>query len=190
MAETDDITLAELFVGDARKPPSDSSRGTLGQNLALQIKVELAKEQPEVDWDSLIDLIADKAVDMLRIPLVTGILVPAWRQYEDLDNRISDDGEGKIVWLAQHTLSSEHHPHLDVLSNGVRTYQVAELDVAADFTLNGFGLVVQYGKITKIETGTIEGSGSVGFKDFRVEKRFGEIELATEIELEEGVPLR
>jgi len=189
VAETDKITLAELFAGDAKEHPS-AKRSALGHNLALKIKVELSAEQPQVDWNSQIDFLAGKAMEMLRIPLVTGILVPAWRLYEDLDNRITDDGDGKIVWLAQHVVSSEHHPHLDVVCDGVHTAEVASLDVSADFTLSGFGLVVQRGKITKIRAGTIEGSGSLGFKSFRMEKTFSEIKLANEIELGEGIPLR
>ena len=66
----------------------------------------------------------------------------------------------------------------------------SERQVAADFTLNGFGLVVQRGQITRIKTGKIEGSGSVGFKDLKLDKPFGKIELLDEIPLDDGYPSR
>jgi hypothetical protein len=186
----DEITLAELFARDDKEHPSGRRPGDLAQSLTPKIKVELSKQRPEIDWDSLKDSIEDKAVAMLNIQLVKDILLPAWRQYQDLDSRISDDPEGKVVWLAQHTVSSVHHPQLVVLSNGVRTATVVGLDVAADFTLNGFGLVVQRGKISKIRTGTIEGAGSLAFKDLKLKTPFGKIELANEIQLDEAIPLR
>lgn len=190
MPKTDEITLAELFARDGEGQPSGGRPANLVQGLASKIKVELSKERPEIDWDSLNDSIEDQATAMLNIPLVSNILLPAWRQYQDLESRIADDPEGKIVWLAKHTVSSVHHPRLDVFSSGVRMAEVAGLEVAADFTLNGFGLVVQRGKITKIRTGTIEGSGSLGFKNLKLDKSFGEIELVDEIELREPYPLR
>jgi len=188
--KTDEITLAELFARDGEGRPTGGRPGHLAQSLAPRIKVELSKERPEIDWDLLKDSIEDQAAAMLNISLVTDILLPAWRQYQDLESRIADDPEGKVVWLARHTVSSVHHPRLDVLSNGVRMAQVAVLDVAADFTLNGFGLVVQRGQITRIKTGKIEGSGSVGFRDLKLNKPFGTIELLDEIPLDDGYPLR
>lgn len=190
MPKTDEITLAELFARDDKEHPTGRRHGNLAQSLAPKIRVELSKQRPEIDWDSLKDSIEDRAVAMLNIQLVKDILLPAWRQYQDLESRISDDPEGKVVWLAQHTVSSVHHPQLDVLSNGVRTAKVVGLDVAADFTLSGFGLVVQRRKITKIRTGTIEGAGSLAFKDLKLKKPFGKIELANEIQLDEATPLR
>ena len=190
MPKTDEITLAELFARDRDGQPCGSRSGNLAESLAPRIKVELSKERPEIDWDSLSDSIEDQAAAMLNIPLVSNILLPAWRQYQDLESRIANDPEGKIVWLAKHTVSSVHHPRVDVFSSGVRVAEVAGLEVAADFTLNGFGLVVQRGKITKIRTAKIEGSGSLGFKDLKLDKSFGDIELVDEIELREPCPMR
>src|SRR5262249_45424541 len=188
--KTDEITLAELFARDGEGRPSGGRPASLAESLAPRIKVELSKKRPEIDWGSLKDSIEDQVAAMLNIPLVSDILLPAWRKYQDLESRIADDPEGKIVWLARHTVSSVHHPRIEVLNNGVPVAEVAVLDVSADFTLSSFGLIVQRRLITRVRTGKIEGSGSVGFKDLKLNKPFGKIELSDEIPLDDGYPLR
>ena len=83
MPKTDEITLAELFARDGEGEPSGGRPGNLAQSLEARIKVELSKERPEIDWDSLKDSIEDQAAAMLNIQLVSNILLPAWRQYQD-----------------------------------------------------------------------------------------------------------
>jgi len=80
-------------------------------------------------------------------------------------------------------VSSVHHSQLAVRYNGVRTAKAVELEVTADFTLRGFALLVQGGRIRKIiKAGNIEGSGAVGFKDIKLTKSSGKIELSREID--------
>jgi hypothetical protein len=187
--KTDEITVAELFAGCDKELPSGRRLKNLAERLAPKIKIELSKRWPEIDWDFLKDSIEDNAVAMLDIPLVEKILLPAWRQYRDLESKILADRKEQVVWLAQHTLSSVHNPYLDVLCHGVRTAKAIRLDVSADFTISEFGLVVQSRRIRRIKTGNIEGKGTVAFKDLKLEKSFGKIELLDEIGLGEGIPL-
>lgn len=105
MEKAHEITLAELFVGYDKEHPSERRPGNLTERLAPKIKVELSKQWPAIDWDSLKESIEDNAVAMLHIPVITDILLPAWREYQDLEGRISDDPEGKVIWLAQHKVS-------------------------------------------------------------------------------------
>jgi hypothetical protein len=186
--KTAEITLAELFAHDGEVRPPGGGRGSFAESLAPRIKMELSRDRPDIDWGPLKDSIEDQVATMLNIPLVSNILLPAWRKYQDLESRIADDPEGKIVWLARHTISSVHHPRIEVLNDGVPVAEVAVLDVSADFTLNSFGLIVQRRLITRVRTGKIEGSGSVGFKDLKLDKPFGKIELLDEIPLDDGIP--
>jgi len=185
-----EVTLARLFAGYYKEHLSDRSLGTLAQRLAPEIEIELSKQWPTINWDAFKESIEDKALEMLNIPVITGILLPAWRQYQDIKVAVSsNEPGGQTVWLAQHTVSSTHHPHLDVRCYGVPGKPI-ELTVAAEFTVDGFGLMIQAGRIRKIKTSSIEGQGSLGLGSVKVEKRFGKISLPDAIDLGEGIPVR
>ena len=167
----DDLTLQDLFV------TSNSDRQI------PELKQAVAKHATAIKWDPIQDVLADKVLEMIDMP-VLGILVSGWKKYRQVKD--SEDGE---VPLADHTFKSEHHPYLEILVKGVPVEKL-NFTVAVELILEGFILTIQDRKIISVQTGKMKGQGSIAMEDsVIVEKEFGTVRLPGRILLGEGIPL-
>ena len=174
----DNPTLQDLFV------PSTADRHI------PELKHAVAQHSKTLKWDALEDVLADKVLQMLDVPLL-GVLLSAWKKYRDVKQIAGseDHSAREKVPLARHTLNSEHHPYLEIRLKGVPV-ETIHFTVIVDLVLEGFVLTIQDRKITAVETGRIKGQGSLALETSVVlEKDFGSIQLPGRIALGEGVPL-
>src|SRR5258707_415871 len=127
----DKPTLQDLFV------TSDSDRQM------PELKKAVEKQGTVIKWDAIEDVLADKVMEMLDIPLL-GVLVSGWKKYRDVEQ--SEDGE---VSLAAHTFKSEHHPYLEILVKGVPVGKL-NFTVLVELILEEFVLSIQERKIMSV----------------------------------------
>ncbi len=148
-----------------------------------ELKQAVAKHATVIKWDALEDVLTDKVLDMIDIPLL-GVLVSGWKKYRQVKD--SEDGE---VSLADHTFKSEHHPYLEILVKGVPVEKL-NFTVVVELILEEFVLTIQDRKITSVQTGRMKGRGSIALESsIIVEKEFGTVQLPGRILLGEGIPL-
>ena len=168
-------TLQDLFV------PSKSDRGM------PELKHAVVQQSKSIKWDAVQDVLADKVLEMLDLPLL-GVLLSAWKKYRQIQ-QTSEGPAGKKVSLAQHTLRSEHHPYLEIRVKGVPTGRL-NFTIIVELILEGFILTIQDHKITSVQTGSAKGQGSLALETSVVlEKEFGSIQLPGTIQLGEGIPI-
>jgi hypothetical protein len=88
---------------------------------AAELKENLAKKSKLIRWDAVKDVLAEKTVEMLDIPMVK-VLFPAWKKYREImefaDPEKHPPAETSLVYLAEHTVKTEHHPYLQVSYRG------------------------------------------------------------------------
>ncbi|TCC27345.1 hypothetical protein [Kribbella speibonae] len=108
----------------------------------------------------------------------------AWRTHRDLQEAASatlaDTGPPEYVTLADHEISSVHHPEVDVIVDGQAPYTIT-FDLTVLFTLESVLLTVQRGLLIGLSPGacSVEVSlGAHGF-DFRRSARYALQELVT-----------
>src|SRR5260370_2127206 len=80
------------------------------------LKERLAKEAKKVNWDGLSDVLAQKAIELLDVPVLE-ILLRAWRKYQEV-KKLADDhpgGKSRRVNLATHSFESQHRPCLEII---------------------------------------------------------------------------
>lgn len=96
------------------------------------------------------------------------------------------------VYLVDHSVKSEHHPSLEIVSKG-QTLARVEFNVTAVLTLRGLELLIQDAKIKTIRTGSFEGEGTITIgqtKEIELAKKsFEPIQLPGAIDLGEGISL-
>jgi hypothetical protein len=192
------MSKAELSMKDLFGIPSES--GAVVQSgkfdnarSTTELKEALAKKSKLIQWGAVKDVLAEKTVEMLDIPVVK-VLFPVWRKYQEImeyaDTEKHPLGETSLVSLAEHTVTTEHHPYLQVSYRGFQFPRI-EFTLTAELTLRGIVLRIQDGKIKEIKDGTLTGKGSLLLeKQSLIEKPFGSYDLPGRFDLGDGIPLR
>ncbi len=174
----DNPTLQDLFV----RSKADRS--------IPKLKHAVSQHSKTLKWDAVEDVLADKVLEMLDIPLL-GVLLSAWKKYREVKQIADTEAHSATekVSLAEHTLKSEHRPYLEIRLKGIPVERL-HFTVIVQLVLEGFILTIQDRKITAVETGRIKGQGSLALETSVVmEKDFGSIQLPGTIALGEGIPL-
>ncbi|MBZ5554583.1 MAG: hypothetical protein LAO21_17845 [Acidobacteriia bacterium] len=187
------MNLRDCFALPDNTLPPASRTAVESSRFMPALREALAKGSKAIKWDAVSDVLAKKILETLDVPLLD-ILLPAWKKYREVEE-FADPGkyppaDTYLVSLAEHSVKSEHHPCVEVLFKGAKLTQI-DFTLTAEFTLEGFVLQIQGGRIKAIRPGTIKGQGSLALETTVVlEKDFGSIELPGMLQLGEGIPLR
>jgi hypothetical protein len=192
MSESE-LTLKELFALDDKTLPASGRTAVESSRSMPDLKKKLEKESKAIKWDAVSDVLLEKVVEMLDVPVLK-ILVPAWKKYREVeifgDPEKFPPAETQLVSLAEHKVKSEHRPYLEVLYQGVPVGRI-DFKLTVELTLEGFVLQIQGGRIVAVRTGTLKGHGFLALESAVVlEKDFGSVRLPGTLDLGEGIPLR
>ncbi|HSB12098.1 MAG TPA: hypothetical protein VLM38_21610 [Blastocatellia bacterium] len=139
----------------------------------------LGRELKSVKTASMTD-VAPKIGELFDIQ-IPDILVSGWMKAAEV-RTIQDKSRAapdETFWagLGEHTMSSEHHPYVDIRIEG-QTVKRIELTMRLSFKLNSFVLKIQRGEIREIQTGTCEVKGIVEYQGIAIaEKQLAPIQL-------------
>lgn len=191
MSKTD-LTMKDLFGVDSGEGAVVQGNKFDNAKSTAELKENLAKKSKLIQWDAVKEVLAEKTVEMLDIPVVR-ILFPAWKKYREIMEFANPEkhppGETSLVSLVEHTVKTEHHPYLQVSYHGLEFPKI-EFTLSAELTLQGIVLRIQDGKIKEIKEGTIEGKGSLLLeKESVLERPFGSYDLPGKVDLGGGIPL-
>lgn len=156
------------------------------------VKDVITKEAEEIRWPVAFDEIMRKTGDLLDVSL-GDIMARAWNKYrvlaKYLDREKYSPSETFLVPLAEHTIKSDHKPHVDILL-GEQLLGTIDFEIKVSLTLKGFIVRVQDGKIMEIKTGTCKAKGSITCEDLLIfEKETDSVTLPGTIGLGDGVPI-
>jgi hypothetical protein len=160
--------------------------GNPAQDTWAVLRDRLEKEEGGGAWSHYISYVEPHLPELFDVS-VHDVLVGAW---DTLREVVAAVGESEAapddvlrVALADHTIESEHHPYVQVSLDGVPPITIT-FTAKMTFAVKAFCLRIQAGRITAIEAGTCEASGTVEFNRFTIlasrpaELRFpGTIEL-------------
>ncbi len=187
-----EITLNRLFSVNETEL-SEENRSVLESKKSISIlKEKLSKRASGIRWPVALSEITKKIEDLLDIS-VTDIMVSAWKKYGELqkyaDSKLYSPDETFLVSLTEHTIKSEHHPHVEVLVNEKSIGKI-HFDVSISLSLKGIILKIKGGRIQEILTGSCKGKGTVKCENhLLMEKRTKDMPLPGSINLGEGVPI-
>jgi hypothetical protein len=136
--------------------------------------------------------VADAALEALDIPF-SDVLTGAWSRYSELMQAgqltRADPARREDVVLAEHTVTSEHHPHVDVL---VDDTLVASIHLQVDLvcTVRALTVAVERGAIVEVGSGSAHVELSVGTHEVPLWTREHEFDVTAVVKLREGgIPL-
>jgi hypothetical protein len=184
------LTLNQFFSPEKIISPKGMSVLESGADM-LSLKERLARES-RIKWPVALDTIAGKIRDILNLDILN-IMVAAWKKQEKIrqfgDKEKYPADETFLVPLAEHTISSEHHPYIEVKVNNVPLARI-EFRIDISLKLEGLVLNIQDGKLKKLFTGNCEGKGTVKYREQVIlERTTGAIPFPGAIDFGEGVPV-
>jgi hypothetical protein len=186
------LTLSQFFsLKDKELSPDRLSAIESGEQVSA-VKGLVLKQTKGVGWGVIKDEIFKKLVDLLEIS-IPYILVAAWNKYEILlkylDREKYPPNESFLVPLAEHCITSEHHPYVEILVNDQPVGKIG-FDINVALTLEGIILKIQDGKIKEIFTGTCKGKGTISCDNIVIlEKKTESVPLPGSIDLAQGIPI-
>jgi len=194
------LTMKDLFELQDAKAATQAVRAAKQRELeaspaAAVLKEQVAKKSKLIQWSAVQDVLFEKTVEALDIPLLT-FLLPAWTKNREIlefaDAEKHSPKEENIVSLAEHTVKVTHHPYLQVTYRGFELPKARlEFTLAGDLKLQGVILRIQNGNINSIQGGSVKWSGELLLENHSVLKQESKpYDLTGRFELGEGIPLR
>lgn len=149
---------------------------------------ELSGLIPKVARDAVAALLSDQVDKLLDMNLLD-LFVSAWLKHRELAALSNNRGEGEIVELIDHRMSSVHEPKVDVMLDGARVF-VLPLEITLQLEFRGVQLLLRGGRVREVRLGELEGKGSLGIAGQKVaEQSLGEVALPGILRLDPGIPL-
>ena len=146
-----------------------------------EFQSRLGREIKTIRWPAAMPDLASKITELFDIEL-PGLLVPAWKKAKELQEALEESkkspDEVTVLNLAEHEITNEFHPYIEIRIAGMPLPKKIEFKVQIATTLKGINLKIQNGAITEIQTGSCDFEGKVKYQDLTLAKKnVGPIEL-------------
>ena len=144
------------------------------------LQVRLEREVATIKWPATMPDLMRSTAKLFDIE-IPDILVEAWKKSDEVQSMLEESSRAPEkdfeLELADHVVTSEHHPRIEVRVQAKVVKEVAfTLDL--QFDLKGGILEIKNGQIDAIRVGTCEVEGTLKYDDLTVaEKELGRIVL-------------
>jgi len=189
------FTFSQFF---GLKTTSASQTAQLKTSSLFQsIKQKLTSEAqgvqlPEDFYEALFNMMIDKLDELLAIDIPKDVLATAWSKHQTLqeyrDSEKHPPAEATLLPLVDHTLTSSHKPAME-LTLFSKSCGTLELEIDAEFLVNGAILEIQNARIQKLYLSKIKGNGSLKLLGVPFLQKENEIQLPGTFNFEGGVPI-
>jgi len=168
------VTLQQVF--ELRDTGANNSSPGRWKHL----EERMSSEVKTIKWPAAMPDVMEKFSELFDVKL-PDIFMMAWKKADDLRTTLADSRKTpeatKYLELADHTISSQHKPHIDVKLKNVKIKDI-EFVVTLTFKLKGFVLKIKAGEVEEIRTGRCEVEGKVQYQDLTIaEKKLSPIDL-------------
>jgi len=165
-------TLLSLPNPATTSPPSNDWK---------EFQSRLGREIKTIQWPAAMPELASKITELFDVELPS-LLVPAWKKAKELQEALEESkkspDEVTVLNLAEHEISNEYHPYIEIRIAGMPLPKKIEFKVEIATTLKGINLKIQAGTITEIQAGSCDFEGKVKYQDLTLAKKnVGPIEL-------------
>ena len=176
------VTVRDIF--DLPQPDSPEESSPRWQSLRQWINEDLAAAKSPAMED-----VSATIEELLNIP-VGDIFIKSWKETDAIKDLLAESRKSPDavmnVELAEHTIKSKHHPHIEVRRKKATSKKI-EFTLRLLFKLQGFSLRIQNGDIREMRTGPCEMQGTLEYQGLAVvEQKNGPINLPQVIAVNEG----
>ena len=168
------VTIGEVF--DLPKEGKVDSQPDRWRVVEERVK----KEVKDVKFPAALHDLGPKICELFNVPL-PDVMVTSWKKVGGLQELLEKSrkapDEVMYLELAQHSINSEHKPHIEMRIKDLPVKKI-EFLVKLVFNLKGFVLKIKAGAIQEIQTGACEVKGTISYAgNVIVEKKLTPIKL-------------
>lgn len=157
-------TLAEFFLAEDKYLEDTKNSLLTVDDYTKSLKEKLDLEEKNIAWSLFVDELAEELLGLLNIELKT-IMVNSWNKYRLFYNAMKKSEaspDDKVLFpLADHTIKSKYKPIIEVIFNDDTAKYGINFEIDIELKLKGFIVVIKNQKISKIQTGNCQASGTV-----------------------------
>jgi hypothetical protein len=188
-----EVTLRDVILPTGGKVPDDLQSHVESIKTVIDLREELQKRISGFEWKPQAAEIAGKVADLLDVGIVEDVLIRVWNKgklFQKYLNKEAYRPEDTVeVALADHTVRSNHEPHIQILLDGIELPPI-RFDVNVTLTVSGAILDIQDGKITRLRTGKVSGKGELKYEGFLLaSEKFKPIPLPGDKKFKEPIPI-
>ena len=182
----------QLTVGRLLFPPGFEAELKEDLPELQEVQDTIRKELRSTDMFALSGALMNKLAAILDDPFVDA-LAGGWSKCGEIlkyrDRKKYGPDDTFLVSLAEHTVSSNYRPSIDMLINNVPLKSL-QFMVTLAVEVTGFQLEIQDARIRRVRTGTFRGSGQVALKGAQIyKKELKPVPLPGVVDLGEGLPI-
>ncbi len=186
----DELTLNHFFSFVKELPQGKMAGIESGEKLSA-VKERISRDL-KASWPAISRHLEENIAPLLDIGL-PDIFTGAVKKYvgllKYLDREKYPPNESYLVSLLEHTVSSVHHPYIEIIINDNFKKKI-DFTITISLLLEGMILKIQDGKILEIFPGSCEGAGTVECEDFVIlDRKSGPFKLPGSIKLGTGIPI-
>jgi hypothetical protein len=188
---TQPLTAALFLFGDNQEESVDALAHTLREHGVVGSLGEGAKRLSGAGRKAANDQVAAVAHGLLDLDL-GGLVIAAWGKWADLTaaakRTFATPDSSEIVELAVHTITSTHHPSVELLVNDVHLATV-HFELAVKFVIKGLVATVQDGRLIAVHSGDCDLTATLAAEGRQLAKREAHLQLPVVVRMGSGLPL-
>ena len=129
---------------------------------ALLLKLSLLPVRPKVSRP------CPKVAELFNVEL-PDLLVSSWKKARELQEALEESRKSPeeviVLDLAEHEITNEYHPNIEIRIAGLPLPKKIEFKVQIVTALKGINLKIQAGTITEIQAGSCDFEGKIKYED-------------------------
>ena len=157
----EEITVNQLFRN--RKMTDNQHPGIESTGKVVELKKALSQKKPQIGTLDFSGKILEKAPELLNIKL-KDVLASAWLKHQQVEQCLEQSkkspDETFLVPLIDHTVTSEHHPQVEISVDGVSLGKV-DFKILLKLELKGIILKIKGDKIEGVKAGSCQCKASL-----------------------------
>jgi hypothetical protein len=155
-------------------------------DLALHVRVAALEDSRSPLWETFGASVKERLAELLDISFVD-VMLRGWQKYALIRKYTSADAapsdETILIPLSEHTIHSEHNPHIEILRGGRELARIS-FSVIIELHLDGFVLKIRNRRIEEVQAGRLTASGGLKCEGVTLaEKELQPVELPGSIRL-------
>jgi hypothetical protein len=141
----------------------------------------LGREIKTIKWPAAMPDLATKVSELFNVEL-PDLFVSSWKKAREIREALEESRKSPeeviVLDLAEHEITNEYHPYIEIRIAGLPLPKKIEFKVQIVTALKGINLKIQAGTITEIQAGSCDFEGKIKYEDLTLaEKKLGPIEL-------------
>jgi len=136
-----------------------------------EFQSRLGREIKTIKWPAAMPDLVSKIGELFDIEL-PDLLILSWKKAKELQEALEESrkapGRAIVVDLAEHVITNEYHPYIEIRIAGVSSPKKIEFTVEVLMRLKGIILRIQAGTITEIQAGSCDFEGKVKYQDLTI----------------------